>query len=97
MNNKKGQIELFTNPVILIALGTISIVLFAIFFGFAIFLAFNIFTLLGAFLVIIGAIMAFKGAVTNLTWLMMISGIILILLPRLMDGLNSFTLAAVLA
>jgi len=94
-NNKKGI--LFLIPLLFSTTGIILIALLGLlFFGTAFFLTFNLFKLLGAFLIIMAALMGFKGLINQFTIALFIIGIMLLALPFLSDNLSKISLAAIL-
>ena len=97
--NKKAILPLLAllfSPIGIIILIILALVIFG-FLGFAVFLTFNLLTIAGFILIIIGLIAAIQGNLNQISLFIVIIGAVMLILPRIFDGLSKLTLAAVLA
>ena len=92
MKNKKGQI-IATLSIGVMIVFVIGILL--LFVGIGWFLTANLFTLIGGALLIIGGLSILKGVTGKATMVLLTIGAILLILPMLMKGLQSLTLASI--
>lgn len=98
-NNKKAilpLVSLLLSPVMLIIMGVLLLLVILAVFGFAFFLAVNVFMIIGVFLIIVGGIGLLRGFASNIGFVLIGIGILLIILPKLSSALAGITLATIL-
>lgn len=99
INNKRGFVQLLgllLSPLMLTILGVLFILIMLSVFGIALFVTTNVFTIVGVFLVIVGAIGLLKGFAPNVGFILIGVGIGLILLPIVSEKVAGITLASLL-
>ena len=97
LKHKKGFIFSFANPIILILLGILMVFILLSFLGVAFFVKANAFVLMGVFLIVIGGVGIGMKFNPQVGFILIISGVVMILHPALFKQYAGITLASMLS
>lgn len=97
-SNKRALIPLFAlffTPIGLVIFLTLAIIALAL-LGFGFFLALNILSVTGFLLVILAAALMLKGMVNRITIALLITGLFVLIIPMINNGLKNLTLGVII-